>query len=78
MSTFLLNFGIEFSPNLALALIILATLCSSAAVVTTTTNPQDLGPNFAGTQMGVIAFFAGSVGFIYPEIVSRLTEEEVS
>ncbi|XP_044758954.1 sialin-like [Coccinella septempunctata] len=76
LSIFLLNFLIEFGHSLAIALLIISTLCASSAVVTTSVNPQDLAPNFAGTQIGIIGFVGATAGFIYPSMLAKITEEK--
>ncbi|XP_045477556.1 sialin-like [Harmonia axyridis] len=73
---FLFNFLFEFGEYLVLGILVMATVCTSAAMVTTTMNPQDLAPNFAGTQIGIMGLFGSTSGFIYPAILVELTKEK--
>lgn len=46
--------------------------------MTSSQNPQDLAPNFAGSVFGMSNFFATWSGVISPMIVSYYTREHVS
>ncbi|XP_045477553.1 sialin-like isoform X2 [Harmonia axyridis] len=76
LMSFLLTFLFEFGENLVIGLLVIATICTAAAMVTTTMNPQDLAPNFAGTQIGIMGLFGSTAGFIYPAILVELTKEK--
>ncbi|KAL3273989.1 hypothetical protein HHI36_015407 [Cryptolaemus montrouzieri] len=60
----------------SVALIIIVMAFNGASVVTSTGNPQDLAPNFAGTQIGIMNFFGSMPGFIIPAMVAEITKEK--
>lgn len=45
--------------------------------MTSSQNPQDLAPNFAGSVFGLANFFATTSGFLSPLAVSYFTREKV-
>jgi len=51
---------------------------NGAATITSSQNPQDLAPNFAGSVFGLANFIATMSGFISPLVVSYFTRERVS
>lgn len=62
---------------LAVALLIIVMAFNGASVVTTIVNAQDLAPNFAGTQFGIMNFFGSMPGFIIPAMVGEITKNKV-
>ncbi|XP_044758471.1 sialin-like isoform X2 [Coccinella septempunctata] len=59
---------------LAVALLIIVMAFNGASVVTTIVNAQDLAPNYAGTQFGIMNFFGSMPGFIVPAMVGEITK----
>ncbi|XP_045476445.1 sialin-like isoform X2 [Harmonia axyridis] len=64
--------------NAYVAVTLLVTMMgfNGASVVTTLVNPQDLAPNYAGTQCGIIDFFGSMSGFIIPAMVGEITKNK--
>ncbi|XP_045477543.1 sialin-like isoform X1 [Harmonia axyridis] len=69
-----LYLAIEDNVPIAVALLIIMMAFNGACVVTTIVNPQDLAPNYAGTQFGIMNFFGSMPGFIIPAMVGELTK----
>ncbi|KAK9888037.1 hypothetical protein WA026_000317 [Henosepilachna vigintioctopunctata] len=61
---------------LAVLLLVLVMVFNGAAVVTCLVNAQDLAPNFAGTQYGIMSFIGSMSGFIVPAIAAEATREK--
>ncbi|KAL3273978.1 hypothetical protein HHI36_015397 [Cryptolaemus montrouzieri] len=72
---YLINLVTIFGNVLAVWLTVLSCFFMGGSIVTTLVNPQDLAPNFAGTQTGILTFFGAMPGFILPAISSKITEE---
>lgn len=62
----------------SVALLVVSMGLNGAATITNLRNPQDLAPNFAGTQFGIMSFFGGFTGFLVPLILGALTKNHVS
>lgn len=77
----LLLFGFCFvdkNPYVCITLITLSLGFNGASTMTSSQNPQDLAPNYAGSVFGLANFFATTSGFISPLVVSYFTREKVS
>lgn len=69
---------VDKNPAVCIALITLSLGFNGASTMTSSQNPQDLAPNFAGSVFGITNFFATTSGFISPLVVSYFTREKVS
>jgi MFS transporter, ACS family, solute carrier family 17 (sodium-dependent inorganic phosphate cotransporter), other len=74
----LFGFCIEgLHPYTCIALLTLSLGFNGAATMTSSQNPQEIAPNYAGSVFGLSNFFASTSGFISPLVVTYFTQEQV-
>ncbi|KAL3273976.1 hypothetical protein HHI36_015396 [Cryptolaemus montrouzieri] len=74
--TLFLYLAVGENVTVAVALLIIVMGFNGASVVTSIVNAQDLAPNFAGTQFGIMNFFGSMPGFIIPTMVAEITKNK--